>query len=56
MSKLDMLKQALTQAEDIVKDRKFADDYGKREQDFFKAYVVELYGDIEDEEKGDAAT
>ena len=53
MSKLDMLKKALTQAEDIVKHRELADDYGKREQDFFKSYIVELYGDIADEEKGD---
>ena len=50
MSKLDMLKKALTQAEGIVKDSKFTDDYGKREQDFFKAYIVELYGDILEEE------
>jgi len=56
VSKLEMLKEALTQAEDIVRHRKFADDYGKREQDFFKSYIVELYGDIEDEENGDAAT
>ena len=48
-----MLKKALTQAEDIVKHREFADDYGKREQAFFKSYIVELYGDIADEEKGD---
>ncbi len=53
MSKLDMLKKALTQAEGIVKDRKFTDDYGEREQDFFKAYIVELYGDIEDEKNGE---
>ena len=53
MSKLEMLKQALTQAEDIVKHRKFTTDYGKREQDFFKSYIAELYGDIEDEENGD---
>ena len=56
MSKLEMLKQALTQAEDIVKHREFANDYGKREQDFFKSYIVELYGDIEDEENGDGTT
>ena len=53
MSKLEMLKKALTQAEDIVKHREFADDYGKREQALFKSYIVELYGDIADEEKGD---
>ncbi|KKK43599.1 hypothetical protein LCGC14_3168160 [marine sediment metagenome] len=50
-----MLKEALEQAEKIVKDREFANDYGKREQDFFKAYIVELSGDIEEELK-DAAT
>ena len=50
-----MLKQALIQAEDIVRHRKFADDYGKREQDFFKAYIVELSGEIEDEESGEGA-
>ena len=56
MSKLDMLNEALAQAEKIVRHKKFADDYGKREQDFFKSYIVELLGDIDDEENGDAAT
>ena len=55
MSKLDMLNEALVQAEKIVNHRKFSEDYGKREQDFFKSYVVELLGDIEDEENGDDA-
>lgn len=55
MSKLDMLKEALTQAEDIVRHCKFSDDYGEREQDFFKSYIVELCGEIEDEENGDDA-
>lgn len=53
MSKLEMLQEALIQAEKIVKNRAFANDYGKREQDFFKAYIVELYGDIEDEKNGE---
>ena len=51
MSRLEQLKGALAQAEEIVKDRKFADDYGEREQDFFKAYIVELNSDIEEEEQ-----
>lgn len=52
MSKLDLLKEALVQAEKIVKDREFANEYGKREQEFFESYIVELHGDIEDEENG----
>ena len=53
MSKLEMLNEALVQATKIVKDRKFVDDYGKREQDFFKSYIMELLSEIADEEKGE---
>lgn len=55
MSRLQQLKEALAQAEDIVKHRKFADDYGKIEQDFFKSYIVELVGDIAEEEEDGVA-
>lgn len=53
MSKLEMLNEALVQATKIVKGRKFVDDYGKREQDFFKSYIMELLSEIADEEKGE---
>ena len=53
MSKLEMLNEALVQATNIVKDRSFTDDYGKREQDFFKSYIMELLSEIADEEKGE---
>ncbi len=53
MSRLEQLKQALAQANEIVKHKEFTDDYGKPEQDFFKAYIVELAGEIINEEYDD---
>ncbi len=53
MNRLEQLKGALAQANEIVKSREFSDDYGKREQDFFKAYIVELAGEIINEEYDD---
>lgn len=50
MSKLEMLNEALVQAEKIVKDKTFTAEYGLREQDFFKSYIVGLLGEIADEE------
>lgn len=52
MSRLVQLKEALAQAEKIVRDRAFADDYGKREQEFFKSYITSLVEDIQEEEGG----
>ncbi len=52
MSRLVQLKEALSQVEDIVRHREFADDYGKREQEFFKSYIVELACEILEEEGG----
>lgn len=53
MSRLEQLKEALVQAEKIVTDRKFSDDYGIREQEFFKSYVAELLSEIADEKEKD---
>lgn len=53
MRRLEQLKQALARAEMIVKHKEFNADYGKREQAFFKSYIVELLGEIQEEETDD---